>query len=198
MMRRCLYLSHPQVTIDPDVPVPQWSLSPQGLARAQAFAARRMIARATPIFSSTETKARQLAAEIAKVSRSPIISHDDFNENDRSATGYLPPDAFEQHADAFFAQPETSSAGWETAKAAQERILSAVRNALKQVPGDQLVLFIGHGAVGTLLKCYLGRRVVSRSQDQIGALAGGGNGFAFDFEGRRLLGDWTPMETLAA
>ena len=27
------YLTHPQVQIDPDVPVPQWGLSPVGRAR---------------------------------------------------------------------------------------------------------------------------------------------------------------------
>lgn len=196
-MRLCLYLSHPQVVVDPAVSVTQWGLSPEGLARVQAFAARNLVARGTPIFSSNEAKAKQTAAEIAKVSRSPIISHDDFGENDRSATGYLPPEEFERHADAFFAQPEQSVGGWETAKAAQERILAAVRNGLKQVPANQPVLFVGHGAVGTLLKCYLGRLPIARSEDQIGAgLAGGGNGFAFDWEGRKLLGNWTPMETL--
>ncbi|MEO5805389.1 histidine phosphatase family protein [Devosia sp.] len=197
-MRLCLYLSHPQVKIDPGVPVPQWDLSAEGLARAKAFAARDLIGRGTPIFTSAEPKAKQFAAELAKVSRSPIITHESFGENDRSATGFLPPEEFERHADAFFAQPDQSVGGWETANAALARIVAAVRDGLKQVPPSQRVVFCGHGAVGTLLKCYLGRRPVARTEDQIGAgLTGGGNGFAFDFEGRRLLGEWTPMEQLA-
>ena len=37
---RALYLSHPQVKIDANVPVPQWGLSDVGRGRAEAFAAR--------------------------------------------------------------------------------------------------------------------------------------------------------------
>ncbi len=197
-MRLCLYLSHPQVDIDPQVPPAQWGLSAIGLARAQAFAARDLIAKATPIFCSPEPKARQFAAEIAKISRSPIISHPDFGENDRSATGYLEQSQFELHAEAFFARPHEGVAGWETANQAQTRIVGAVAAALKQVPMATRIVFCGHGAVGTLLKCHLGRRSITRAEDQIGpVLAGGGNGFAFDFDSRKLLGNWTPMETLA-
>ena len=38
------YLSHPQVRIDPAVPVPRWSLSERGRARAQ-IAGRRTVDR---------------------------------------------------------------------------------------------------------------------------------------------------------
>lgn len=37
-------------------------------------------------------------------------------ENDRSSTGFLPPEEFEVVADAFFAQPGVSVRGWETAQ----------------------------------------------------------------------------------
>ncbi|MNL46988.1 hypothetical protein D3C87_1697520 [compost metagenome] len=61
------------------------------------------------------------------------------------------------------------------------------------------VIFCGHGAVGTLLKCRIGNRRISREEDQgrIGA-PGGGNGFLFDLAARQLLTDWTPMEEIGA
>ena len=49
-----------------------------------------------------------------------------LHENDRSATGYLPPDRFEAVADRFFAEPETSVLGWERAVDAQARIVACV------------------------------------------------------------------------
>ena len=42
-----------------------------------------------------------------------------LHENDRSATGYLPPNQFEAMADRFFAEPQASVLGWERAVDAQ-------------------------------------------------------------------------------
>jgi hypothetical protein len=45
--------------------------------------------------------------------------------------------------------------------------------------------------VGTLLKCQLAGRPISRQEDQP---AGGGNIFAFSTERLSLICDWTPVE----
>lgn len=193
-----LYLTHPQVAMDPDVPVPLWGLSEEGKRRAQAFAARGVVPRGAAIFSSSETKAVELAEIIAAVTEGPIVSDHRMGENDRSATGFLPPELFEATADRFFAEPETSVDGWERAIDAQARIVSAVEAALAGVSGDTVVIFCGHGAVGSLLKCHVGRRAIDRTEDQgrTGG-TGGGNGFVFDFANRRLHSEWTRIEDIA-
>ena len=193
-----LYLTHPQVAMDPDVPVPLWGLSEEGRRRAQAFAARGVVPRGAAIFSSSETKAVELAEIIAAVAEGPIVSDHRMGENDRSATGFLPPELFEATADRFFAEPETSVDGWERAIDAQTRIVSAVEAALAGVSSDTVVIFCGHGAVGSLLKCHVGRRAIDRAEDQgrTGG-TGGGNGFVFDFANRRLHSEWTRIEDIA-
>ncbi|MGY4292614.1 hypothetical protein ACVWXN_000709 [Bradyrhizobium sp. i1.4.4] len=50
------YLTHPQVQIDPAVPVPQWGLSSVGRARAEALANAGWLASTTQIVSSAERK----------------------------------------------------------------------------------------------------------------------------------------------
>jgi broad specificity phosphatase PhoE len=87
-----------------------------------------------------------------------------MGENDRSATGFLPPSEFEATADRFFAEPDWSVRGWETARAAQARIVAAVRTALLDISGD--ALFVEHGGVGTLLYCALRRVEIDRRYDQ--------------------------------
>ena len=62
---KALYVTHPQVVIDPDVPTPRWGLNDKGTARAQAFAARGVVPRDAMIFASDETKATDLAGAIA-------------------------------------------------------------------------------------------------------------------------------------
>jgi broad specificity phosphatase PhoE len=94
-----------------------------GRHRAALFAGSDQMASVTHIWSSTETKARETASIIARPRDLPIAFDARLGENDRSATGFLPPPLFEAAADAFFANPETSFKGWETARAAQARIV---------------------------------------------------------------------------
>ncbi len=142
---RALYLSHPQVRIDPEVPVPQWGLSVTGRERAEAFAARDLIAEGRIVFASDERKAVELAEIIMDAI---VITDPALGENDRSATGFLPPEKFEATADRFFAEPMMSVDGWERAIDAQRRIVEAVGRAMTEVQPGQIAVFCGHGASG--------------------------------------------------
>lgn len=186
------YLTHPQVAIDPDIPVPEWSLSPKGQERIVAALDKPWLRLLRRIVSSEERKAIETAEMIGMAIGVKVEVLPDMGENDRSATGFITPDKFEAAADAFFAEPDKSWNGWEKAADAQSRIVAAVAKALSEPGAESPVLFVGHGAVGTLLKCHVAGLPISRREDQPG---GGGNLHAFDFGGRKLLSDWTPIET---
>jgi broad specificity phosphatase PhoE len=116
-----------------------------------------------------------------------------MHENDRSATGFLPPTRFEEMADLFFARPAESVLGWERAIDAQARIVAEVDACLERpLSGD--ILFVGHGAVGTLLWCALSGAPIGRAHDQT---PGGGFWFAFDVADRRPDRGWRAMEALS-
>lgn len=163
-----LYLTHPQVQVDPAVPVPLWGLSEVGRARTRAFAARFDLPGVARIVSSTEEKAKETAAILAAARGLPVEVREAMGENDRSATGYLPEAEFQTMADAFFARPHESVRGWERAAEAQARIVGAIGAALAESggTGDGTVLFVGHGGVGTLLLCHLAGYPISRVHDQ--------------------------------
>lgn len=195
---RVLYVTHPQVRMDANVPVPLWGLSEEGRRRAEAFAARGVVPESAMIFSSRETKAMELADILAESTGALVLSDHLMGENDRSATGFLPPALFEETADRFFAEPERSVDGWERAIDAQARIVGTVATALASVPAGTPAIFCGHGAVGTLLKCHVGRRSIARSEDQRRlANPGGGNCFSFDLDAMILGCEWTAMEDFA-
>ena len=186
-----LYITHPQVLMDPAVPVPDWGLSGHGRERALLAASAAWAQQIGRFVASTERKAIE-TAEILATGRLAVETDHAMGENDRSATGFLPPEAFEAAADEFFAHPEASFRGWERAADAQARIVSAVERVLaKHDPGIPIA-FVGHGGVGTLLKCHLNGRPIARDGDQP---AGGGNLFAFRLADRTLTCDWTPMES---
>jgi|TARA_R110002126_G_scaffold278167_6_gene424587 broad specificity phosphatase PhoE len=193
---RALYVTHPQVLIDASVPVPQWGLSPQGRARAQAFADRDIVPTGAAIFASDERKAIELATLLSP--DRDIRIDPSLGENDRSATGFLPSAEFEAMADRFFGEPATSAQGWERAIDAQMRIVAAVARALAETGADRPVVFCGHGGVGTLLKCHVSGRAIARAEDQSRhAHPGGGNCFAFDLEPAKLAAEWVAMEDFA-
>lgn len=149
-----MYLSHPQVLIDPNTPITEWSLNAVGQARIDALTkvAQTALNSTRAVFSSPERKARDAAEPIASALGLNVVIASDSYENDRTATGYLPPSEFETTADAFFANPTESIRGWERAQDAQQRILTSVKNMIETAPeGD--ILVVGHGAVGTLLYC---------------------------------------------
>jgi broad specificity phosphatase PhoE len=184
------YLTHPQVAIDPEVPIPDWGLSDVGRARTARLAGARPWPETTVIVASAERKAVETAAILGAAWGVPVRVRPEMHENDRSATGFLPPAAFESAADRFFSQPRESFRGWETAERAQRRILGEVEASLQGHPGGDL-LFVGHGAVGTLLHCGLAGAAIDRRFDQP---AGGGHWFAFDVETRRPLHHWRDMD----
>ena len=187
------YLTHPQVQIDPDVPVPQWGLSPVGRTRTEALANASWLARTTQIVSSGERKAIETAEIIAGPLGLMIEIREAMHENDRSATGFLKPAEFEEVADQFFAQPDRSVRGWERAIDAQARIVREAEAVLaRDRPGD--VLFVGHGAVGTLLFCHTAGQAIDRRHDQS---AGGGHVFAFTRDGRKILHGWRRLEEIS-
>jgi broad specificity phosphatase PhoE len=186
------YLTHPQVKIEPAVPVPSWGLSDVGRMRTEALANAGWLSKTTQIISSGERKAIETAAIIAGQLKVTVEVRDAMHENDRSTTGFLAPDEFETVADQFFAHPLVSIRGWERAIDAQLRIVREVERVLaRNRSGD--VLFVGHGAVGTLLFCHYSGLAIDRTHDQPG---GGGHCFTLVRDGRRVLHPWRRMEDL--
>jgi len=186
------FVTHPEVVIDPAVPVTEWRLAPRGLERMRLAAAQPWAQGLTAVWSSAERKAAEAGAILAAARGLACRPLAALGENDRSATGYLPPPEFEATADRFFAEPGTSVRGWERASDAQRRIVAAVGDALAAGPGEGDVAIVAHGAVGALLLCHLEGVAISRSRDQ--PATGGGNRFAFEAATRRLVQGWMRIE----
>ena len=184
------YITHPQVQIDANVPVPEWGLSEIGRARALAMLEQPWVGSIRRVVSSAERKAIETAEILARQLGLTVEVRERMHENDRSATGFLPPPEFEAVADRFFANPHKSIRGWERAIDAQQRIVSEVEAVLDAAVGGD-VAFVGHGGVGTLLLLSLSNREISREADQP---AGGGNYFAYDIGARSILHGWRPID----
>ncbi|HEX3346741.1 MAG TPA: histidine phosphatase family protein [Acetobacteraceae bacterium] len=192
MSATAFFLTHPDVVIDPAVPLPRWPLSDRGRARMQAALKRDWTRGIRMIVASTERKATDAAQILADGLRLPFATIPELGENDRSATGYLPRAEFEHVADAFFAQPEQSVRGWERAIDAQRRIVGAFDAvlALPRPAGDLAI--VSHGGVGALLVCAIEHRRITRAEEQ--PPGEGGFYFAIDTGTRLLRHGWTAID----
>ncbi|HEY6431173.1 MAG TPA: histidine phosphatase family protein [Acetobacteraceae bacterium] len=189
------FITHPEVVIDPTVPVTAWPLSSEGIRRTRMMLGQPWVARVRAIFCSAEQKARDTAGIMADhLSLLPVVI-DGLGENERSATGYLQKVEFEVVADQFFGRPAESVRGWERAIDAQARIVGAVDRAISMAPEDGDIAIISHGGVGALLLCHLKGVPISRTEDQ--PAGGGGNVFWFETTTRRLLTGWRRIDEQA-
>jgi len=189
------FITHPNVVVSREVPVPRWPLSELGCARMRAGLHQPWVAGLRAVFCSTEQKALDGAQILAAHLALEVSTLDGLGENDRSATGFLPPAEFEQVADEFFARPLVSVRGWECAADAQARVVGAVEQVARSVGDVGPVAIVSHGAVGTLLYCHLAGLDIARRWDQ--GSNGGGNYFAFTLQPRRALGWWKPFDDCA-
>lgn len=162
------FITHPEVMIDPEVPVRRWGLTPLGIARMRACAALPEMAAVASVWASTEAKAIEGAGILAGRLGLPVRVREDLGENDREATGYLPEAEFQRTADAFFANPDSSIRGWERAVDAQARIVAAIDAVLAEAPPGPVAV-VAHGGVGALLRAHLAGAPISRAWDQPGA-----------------------------
>jgi broad specificity phosphatase PhoE len=187
MSKLVYFITHPEVRVEPARPVPAWSLSERGLARMHAARSLPWACALTAVYASEEQKAIEGAEVLAHALQLRVQTRPALGEVDRSATGYLPHAEHEATADELFAWPAVSARGWETAHAAQARIVSAVTEIVAADGGDGDIAIVSHGAVGAFLLCHLSGLPIARRHDQPGS--GGGNYFVFT-RGMSLVHGW--------
>lgn len=192
MSRRIYFITHPDVVIDPAVPVPRWSLSERGLRRMRGLLRQEWVLRIEAIYCSTEQKAIDGAAILSEATGMPFHQVVELGENDRTATGYLRPPDFDATVTAFFAHPSESIRGWERAEVAQARIVGAVADIDRAESGSGPIAVVSHGGVGALLLCHLTKQAISRTAEQPGE--SGGNYFAFLLPEGVLVHGWKPID----
>lgn len=196
MSRLLYFISHPNVVIDPTLPVPRWPLSKTGRARMVAGLAQPWISSITSIYASTEQKAVD-AAQILAIHLAIGFTQDaELGENDRSSTGFLAPEEFEKVACEFFENPDKSVRGWERALDAQARIVGAVSRIARADQSRGAIAIVSHGAVGTLLHCHLANNTISRQWDQ--PPNGGGNFYPFTLDPPAAHAWWSAVDLGAA
>jgi broad specificity phosphatase PhoE len=145
------------------------------------------------IYCSTEQKAMDGAAILARHLSLDYGTLKTLGEIDRSSTGYLPADEFMATVEQFFAQADESVCGWETARQAQQRITDSVEAIVQMEKGRGDIAIVSHGGVGALYLCHLKGSPIGEER-QPGT--SGGCFYCFEARSKRLVHGWRPIDSI--
>lgn len=191
-MTSLVFITHPEVVIDPDQPITEWPLNAVGRTRMERFAELVVDRDVSAVYASTERKAMDGAAIVAKHLGLSYETDEDLGENDRSSTGFIAPPEFWDVVREFFGRPDESIRGWERAVDAQTRIVEAIGRILREDETAGDIVVVSHGAVGCLLTAHL--QQVAIGQESRPSHPGGGCFIVIDRDSFALTQDWRTIE----
>lgn len=191
-MASLIFITHPEVVIDPNQPIPEWPLNAVGRARMERFTGMLADKDVSAVYSSTEQKAMDGAAIVAERLGLSYGTDEDLGENDRSATGYIAPPEFWEVVAEFFRRPHESIRGWERAIDAQARIVNAIGRILREDETAGDIVVVSHGGVGCLLTAHLQK--VEIGKESRPQHPGGGCFIVIDRDSFTLTQDWRAIE----
>jgi broad specificity phosphatase PhoE len=153
-MSQLLFLvRHAPVALDLAVPAEHWTLSDEGRELAQRLAALPILAELQTVWSSPEPKAQATAQPLVDLHGTTFLIHPDLVELQRGPSNLPDHGAYTAAVCQAFANPETSSNGWERACDAQRRIVTTIREIVVQASGPAAI--VSHGLILSLLVAYL-------------------------------------------
>ncbi len=194
-MKTVYVITHPDVVIDPNVPVPQWPLSARGRERMAGIMSGQLLKQVTAVYSSDEQKALDGAWMIAKPLGLKVAKVPTLGEIDRSSTGYLPREKHDHNAKLLFEYPHDSIDGWEIAIEAQYRMVTTVYRILEFDKTAGPIVIMTHGAVGSFLYSHLKKHKISLADSP--DFPGGGGIFSFEAKSLEVLTGWQDIDVFA-
>ena len=191
-LHNLLFLTHPQVAIDPAIPVPDWTLSQLGASRMERFAASPVLAGVTAIYSSGERKAVDTARILSERTGCPLVWWRRCTRTTARRPATCRPSSSRRWPTASSPSPKpvcSAGSGQSTRRLGSSRCIHGILER-DTTPGD--IVIAAHGGVGALLLAHLLGKPISRRFDQPGS--GGGNFFTWRRAALELLREWQSID----
>lgn len=155
MTQPLFLIRHAPVELDLAVAAEHWTLSAEGRKLAERLAALPILENLQAVWSSPEPKAQATARPLVDRHNAAFLIHPHLAELQRGPNNLPDREDYESAVRQAFANPETSSGGWERACDAQRRIVAGVNEIAAQASGP--VAIVSHGLVLSLLVAHLRR-----------------------------------------
>jgi broad specificity phosphatase PhoE len=153
-MDSLLLIRHSLPDIKPEIPASEWMLSPVGRERCNSLTGLLKSYTPMKVVTSTEMKAFQTGAILAKSLDMPVSTFENLHEHKRDPNDYEDQVGFEQCMSEFFSHPNELIFGNETAQQALERFSGALESVMSLYP-DGNIAVVTHGTVLALWSARL-------------------------------------------
>lgn len=152
-MAKLILVKHAPPEISPQVISHRWVLAEEGRRRCDWLADELRAHGVSRLCSSLEPKALETAALVAVQMGLAVEPCRDLQENDRTELGFVGPDQLRRRLHEFFAQPERTIIGNETANDALRRFARSIRNIISKGHGEASAI-VTHGTVLSLFVAH--------------------------------------------
>lgn len=185
-MTKLIYITHPAVVIDPNIPIDEWELSEEGLVAVDRLLQLDFWQEVKYLYTSEEKKAYKVGEAVEVKFGLQFEKIKDLGEADRSSTGIISPvEEYMKVVQEAYKNLALGVRGWES------HLEMMLRNAkvidqLKQKHQGETLAIIGHGGSGTTLKCYIKKVLPAFAEDPQKT----GCYFVADLDQGEILADW--------
>lgn len=154
-MSTLILVKHSIPEVNENIPAREWKLSAEGQSRCKRLADLLVKYHPDQIISSVEPKAKETAELVAKELGLSTNIFEGLHEHDRTNTGYLSKEQFQESVREFFTRPDELVFGNETADEAYQRFQTAIDSILSKFP-NQTIVVVAHG---TVISLYVSRYI---------------------------------------
>jgi broad specificity phosphatase PhoE len=164
-MSKLIYITHPEVTVDPEVPIDQWELSEEGFDSVERLLEWDLFDEVDYVYTSEEKKAYTVAEQIKRKCGIDYAKIKDLGEMDRSSTGVISPkEKYMEAVKSAYENPASGINGWESHLAVMLRNAKVIEELAKNHK-DKTIMIVGHGGAGTTIKCFIKKILPNFSED---------------------------------
>lgn len=186
-MAKLIFVTHPEVRVEPAVAREKWDLSEKGKEELKNLLSKDFWKEINLIYTSKENKAHSVAEIIANSFGLKLVKIDGLEEVNRTSTGFIDDEKYRSAIEDFYLHPADSYKGWETAYDATERIKNSINKLRSENPSEETYVLIGHAMIGSCLSCYI-RGIDPSFNEDNNILA---SFIVIDWDHKKIIKDWT-------
>lgn len=185
-MTKLIYITHPEVEIDHEIPIDQWKISDKGMGSISRLLELNIGDKVTKVYTSQEYKAYVVAEKLAEKYNVEFEKIAELGEADRSSTGTIsPPEEYMKVVMSAYDNLALGVRGWESHLEMMLRNAKIIETLRREHKGESIII-VGHGGAGTTVKCFVKRVLPSFAEDPQKT----GCYFIADLDKWEILEDW--------
>lgn len=141
------FIRHSKTAVNPDVPIPLWGLSDDGIDRAQELAASAVIKDIDILYASLQTKAIETMLYLAKPNVIPMRIHRDLAEITSFTNKFYTGEEYTRQIEQYYSGEIDRIAGGETIEEALMRFTAALEEIVAAEKSAKNIGIVTHGYI---------------------------------------------------